>query len=170
MKLRLGYFLTVFLLCAIAHGNAFAKQPEKRVIIGYVENVRVKDVDSVIKAKLDTGAATSSIHVDIIEEDEDYVVFEIEAEATKDNTKKLKKKIARHVRIKKKGGDDHIRRPVVKMTFCIAGQLVEEEVNLADRDGFNYDLLIGRNMLEKALLIVDVSKTFTGRPNCPAEE
>jgi len=140
------------------------------VIIGYVENVRVKDVDAVIKAKLDTGATTSSIHVDIIEEAEDNVVFEIVAENAKD-TKKLKKEIVRHVRIKKKGGgDEYIRRPVVEMTFCIAGQLVKEEVNLANRDGFTYDLLIGRNMLEKGLLIVDVSKTFTGKPNCPVDE
>lgn len=167
--MKTKYFLTVLLLCALPLAQAFAKQPEKRVIIGYVENVRVKDVDAVIKAKLDTGAVTSSIHVDIIEEDDDYVVFEIVAEKAED-TKKLKKEIVRHARIKKKGGDDFIRRPVVEMTFCIAGQLVNEEVNLADRDGFLYDLLIGRNMLEKALLIVDVSKTFTGRPNCPADE
>ena len=167
--MKIKNFLIVTLLCALPFAHAFAKQPEKRVIIGYVENVRVKDVDAVIKAKLDTGAATSSIHVDIIEEDDDFVVFEIVAEKAED-TKKLKKEIVRHVRIKKKGGDDHIRRPVVEMTFCIAGQLVKEEVNLADRDGFIYDLLIGRNMLEKALLIVDVSKTFTGRPNCPADE
>ena len=63
--------------------------------------------------------------------------------------KKLKKKIERYVRIKKKHSEDFIRRPVVKMEFCIAGIIMEDEVNLAERDSFIYDLLIGRNMLEK---------------------
>ena len=42
--------------------------------------------------------------------------------------------------------------------------MVEEEVNLSDRDTFLYDLLIGRNMLVKGRLVVDSSLTFTAKP------
>nr|WP_232224186.1 RimK/LysX family protein [Mastigocladopsis repens] len=35
------------------------------------------------------------------------------------------------------------------MKFCIAGRWIEEEVNLAERDNFNYPVLIGRNMLKR---------------------
>ncbi len=143
---------------------------EKRIIVGYVENVEIEDIQTKIKAKLDTGAQTSSIHANIIEQNEDDVIFEIVSDDENVENKNIKKPIERFVRIKKKRNDGFIRRPVVKMTFCIAGQRVTEEVNLAERDGFNYDLLIGRNMLEKGMLVVDVSKTFTSKPNCmPAE-
>jgi hypothetical protein len=56
------------------------------------------------------------------------------------------------------------------MRLCVAGQWIEEEVNLADRDDFNYPVLIGRNLLQKGGLVVDSSKTFTADPSCPAEE
>ncbi len=158
-------------LCLSGHAaDAKADKAEKRIIVGYVENVEIEDIETAIKSKLDTGAQTSSIHANIIEENEDSVIFEIVSDDENVEGKNIKKPIERFVKIKKKNNDGFIRRPVVKMTFCIAGQRVEGEVNLSERDGFNYDLLIGRNMLEKAMLIVDVSKTFTSQPNClPAE-
>jgi len=56
------------------------------------------------------------------------------------------------------------------MKLCVAGRWIEEEVNLAERDDFNYPVLIGRNMLKKGGLVVDSSKTFTADSSCPAEE
>lgn len=73
------------------------------------------------------------------------------------------------VLIKKKEGGLQ-RRPVVTMTFCIAGRLIKDEVNLSDRGHFNYEVLVGRNMLTSGNLIIDASKAFTARPNCMAEE
>jgi len=168
-NLYLVFLGGVLSLCSI---TAYADDSgaEKRIIVGYVENVEIEDIETKIKAKLDTGAQTSSIHANIIEQNEEDVIFEIVSDDEDVENKNIKKPIERFVRIKKKRNDGFIRRPVVKMTFCIAGQRVTEEVNLAERDGFNYDLLIGRNMLEEGKLIVDVSKTFTSKPNCmPAE-
>ena len=92
---------------------------------------------------------------------EDFITFAIK---TNDGlTKPIRKKISRWVRIKKKTGG-HIRRPTVMMQFWIAGQLIEEEVNLSDRDDFIYDVLIGRNMLKKGNLVVDSAQTFTAKP------
>lgn len=162
--------LGLFLCLGGTVTDAKADKAEKRIIVGYVENVEIEDIETEIKAKLDTGARTSSIHANIIEENEDNVIFEIVSDDENVEGKNIKRPIERFVKIKKKNNAGFIRRPVVNMTFCIAGQRVEEEVNLSERDGFNYDLLIGRNMLEKAMLIVDVSKTFTSKPNClPAE-
>lgn len=77
--------------------------------------------------------------------------------------------IVRWVRIESRQSD-YIRRPVVRMKICVAGQWIEEEVNLAERDDFNYPVLIGRNMLEKGKLVVDSSQTFTKDPSCPTQE
>jgi hypothetical protein len=157
---------------------------DKRVLVGWVEKVYIPAIDSQFKAKLDTGAKTSSISAEVIDLKENdkekrkkmkeegiddpshgTVIFAIEDEDGKKRT--IERMIERFVRIKTKKEDNYIRRPVVNMQFCVAGALVEEEVNLADRDHFNYPVLIGRNMLEQSLLVVDASKTYTARANCP---
>ncbi|MGJ8725598.1 MAG: ATP-dependent zinc protease family protein [Roseibacillus sp.] len=143
-------------------------QDEKPITVGFVENISVTEIDFVVKAKLDTGATTSSVNAVIIEENppdaklkDRYVIFSIK---TKDGlSPPIRKKVVRWVKIKKKEGG-FIRRPTVRMKFCIAGKMVEEEVNLADRDPFIYDLLIGRNMLKEGRLVVDSSLTFTAKP------
>lgn len=199
-------------MAAITHsGDSMAKSEsdsnDARFVVGYVENIYIPAVDLKLKAKLDTGAATSSIHATIIEvrspedEEEDEgdgaktdasdkrdernvakkktkkrksnketIIFKLEInhagkEGEEVDSRQLKYPVERWVRIKtKKGGT--VRRPVIRMSFCVAGILVEDEVNLANRDNFNYDVLIGRNMLVRGGLAVDPSKAFTEQPNC----
>ena len=173
MRLTKTLILLVFL--TLIGQPTIAAADEGRVIVGYVENVYIDAIDNQIKAKLDTGAKTSSIHADIVEikeyeekDKKDDVIFRLVVD--KDGTtKQMKYPVKRYVRIKKRGGG-HFRRPVIDMAYCIAGVRIEGEVNLAERDGFLYDLLIGRNMLKQGALIVDPSKTFTARPNCPTLE
>lgn len=177
-KKGLASTFVVALVTFFTATNVYAGLSEKRIIVGGIENVRIDEVDAVITAKLDTGAKTSSINARIIELTDDYVVFEIISKDEETENVKLKKKIERFVRIKGKNSHDGtdenddktIRRPVVIMEFCIAGQLIECEVNLANRSNLKHDLLIGRNMLEKGQLIVDVSKSFTTNPNCVVGE
>ncbi len=80
-------------------------------------------------------------------------------------TKVFERPVERWVRIKGEG-----RRAVVRMKFCIAGRWIEEEANLADRDDFNYSILVGRNMLKKGKLAVNSAESFTAKANCKAEE
>jgi hypothetical protein len=87
----------------------------------------------------------------------------------KKNKEVFERPIVRWVRIKSREGAD-IRRPVVRMKFCIAGRWIEEEVNLADREDFNYPVLIGRNMLKEGKFAVDSSATFTAEPSCATQE
>jgi len=54
----------------------------------------------------------------------------------------------------------------VEMELCIAGLYVAGEVNLSDRDQFNYPVLIGRNMLNSGNILVDSRETYTYRSRC----
>ncbi|MEM0985431.1 MAG: RimK/LysX family protein [Pseudomonadota bacterium] len=74
--------------------------------------------------------------------------------------------VTRWVSIRRRGGGS-ITRPVVQMTLCVAGRRVEGEVNLADRTGFNYPLLIGRNMLGAAGITVDSRSVHVSPTACP---
>jgi hypothetical protein len=165
MKTRL--FLTVLLI-------ASAAQAQNPKVVGWVENVMIEDVDITLKAKLDTGAKTSSIDAEVIDIRKEgkrirgkytgeVVVFSVKDTADKSNT--FERKIVRYVRIKKKNGG-YLRRPVIEMAFCIAGRLVKEEVNLANRENFIYPVLVGRNMMQHADLAVDPARTFVSNPRC----
>lgn len=163
------------ILCA----SALHAAEKKQTIVGYIEKVNIPAVNLTMKAKLDTGATTTSINANIIDIPEkdtfnnkakDEAMFVTFAIVNDDKeTKHLKKEIVRFVNIKKKKGG-LVTRPVIEMTFCIAGQLVKEEVNLSEREQFNYDVLVGRNMLSKARLLIDSSNQFTARPNCAQPE
>lgn len=74
--------------------------------------------------------------------------------------------VSRWVSIRRRGGGAFVR-PVVMMELCIAGRRVSGEVNLADRSGFNYPLLIGRNMLGDAAITVDSRQIFASKKACP---
>jgi hypothetical protein len=146
----------------------------KPLVVGWVEEVRLNEVGLKVKAKMDTGAKTSSIDAEIIDiaksgstkkgRSGDTVVFSVAANGDK---KTFEREIVRYVRIKKKGGG-YIRRPVIEMTFCIAGRSITEEVNLANRENFIYPVLVGRNMIAHAGLAIDPARTLLSRPNCKA--
>lgn len=147
---------------------------KEKTVVGWVEEVVLQDVDLTVKAKLDTGATTSSLDADIIDiaksnkSKKDYpgekVVFSVDTGVNGDK-KTFEREIVRYVRIKKKGGG-YLRRPVIQMTFCVADKLITEEVNLANRENFIYPVLIGRNMMQHAGLIIDGSRRFISKPAC----
>ena len=56
------------------------------------------------------------------------------------------------------------------MDLCVGGLRVRGEVNLADRTGFNYPILIGRNMLSDARISVDSRQIFASKRACPPDE
>lgn len=160
----------IVVLAFLVSTPVFAKE---KIVVGWVENVRLQDVGMTVKAKLDTGATTSSLDAEIIDiaksnkSHKDYpgekVVFSVET--SEGEKKTFEREIVRYVKIKSKGGG-FIRRPVIKMTFCVADELITEEVNLANRENFIYPVLIGRNMMQHAGLIIDASRMFIAKPTC----
>jgi hypothetical protein len=133
--------------CALQNSQATSSVQQDIQTVGWVEKGKLAGVDKEVKFKLDTGATTSSINAEILEKpDKDsesggMIKFRFtNGEGVK---KVFELPIVRWVRIESRTSD-YISRPVVRMKFCVAGRWIEEEVNLADRDDFNYPVLIGR--------------------------
>lgn len=162
-------------LCALATLLASPVFAQEKTTVGWVEKVMLQDVGMTVSAKLDTGAKTSSIDAEIIDiakttkthtdHTGEKVVFTVGSDDATESKKTFEREIVRYVRIKKKGGG-YIRRPVIEMTFCIGDRLITEEVNLANRENFIYPVLIGRNMMQHAGLVIDASRRFISKPAC----
>ena len=147
-------------------GSIFALAAEKR-IVGWIETVNIYPGNLEIKAKLDTGARNSSLNAENLEQfkrnGETWVRFDLRN--YKNRTEIFEAKVIRTARIKQLGQEADIR-PVIKLGICIGNTYKEVEVNLEDRSGFNYQMLIGRSFL-KGSFIVDPGLTFTIKPDCP---
>jgi hypothetical protein len=78
--------------------------------------------------------------------------------------------VVRWTRIKGKGTDQMIRRPVVELALCIGGRQLQGPVNLADRSGFLYPVLVGRDFLTRGRFLVDPAALHTASPDCPRKQ
>lgn len=165
MKTFTAAWICGFILLAAVQGEAAEKKT-----IGWLEMARVYPGNLKIRAKMDTGAKSSSINAfDLHHFEKDgkaWVRFELRDKKASGKIKKVvvEREIIRAVSIKKRGGGTN-QRPVVLLEICVAGVHKQIEVNLMDRSNFNYQLLIGRQDLKKDF-IIDPEETFTRKPEC----
>lgn len=137
-----------------------------RTVVGFTETVRIYPHDLEIRAKIDTGARTSSLHAqDIITFTRGgrlWVRFHV---TNRDNrTVMFERPVVRNTKIKSLASPP-LSRPVILMGICIANTFRVTEVNLSNRTGFNFQLLVGRRFMRQAI-IVDPGRQFTREPNC----
>ncbi len=76
----------------------------------------------------------------------------------------FERRVERTVTIKRHLGESQ-ERPVIRLGVCLKNTYRETEVNLTDRSGFNYQMLIGRRFL-KDEFVVDPGETATSKPDC----
>ncbi len=130
--------------------------------IGQVEYVDVLPTGVRHKARIDTGAETTSIDsrdIVLFERDgKQWVRFLVVDRVTKKPTE-FKLPVERTVTIKRHGAES-VKRPVVALELAIGSLRDRIEVSLADREKFTYPVLIGRNFLDGRAQ-VDVSRKFT---------
>lgn len=140
---------------------------------GWIENTRVESLDFETKAKLDSGALTSSIHATDIErferDGEKWVRFTLvfgENDKGKMETKRLERPLFRDLTVIGAGGRDS--RPVVLLDICFGDKVYEEQFSLEDRDDLTYPVLIGRRTIQH-LGTIDVTRTFLNEPACDGD-
>lgn len=151
---------------ACAAGPVLAADGEAKPVVGWIEDVFVHPGDMLIRAKLDTGADVSSLHaVDIQEFDkngERWVRFVL----MDDGGKKLRmaRRVVRDITITRHRGREE-KRVVVLLGICLGTLYKTVEVNLVDRTGLKYPMLVGRSFLAGAVMI-DPARELTTRPHC----
>ncbi len=135
-------------------------------IAGWVERVKIYPGEMILEAKLDTGAKHASINARDIEtferKGEEWVRFRI---VNRDgNNLVLERPLVRETKIQRHFGKRQ-RRPVVKLGICVGDLYREVQVNLVNRSGFIYPMLVGRMFMRKQLL-VDPALRYTAAPRC----
>ena len=139
-------------------------------VLGWVEKIQFDEWGVEVKAKVDTGALTSSMHATHIErfeqDGEKWVRFmvDVEDERNEESVQKLfERPLYRNVILRGAGGED--RRPVVLMAVCIGSAVYEEQFSLEDRSDMLYPVLLGRRTIQH-LGVVDVTRTFVTEARC----
>lgn len=160
--------LLALALSSAPHADA---RDRSKTIFGYVERVVISAEGLSLKARLDTGALTSSLDARNIVRfrrgDVRYVRFDVRDPETEEYVT-LERPLVRNVRIRQHEGPP-VRRPVVRMRLCLGHLVREVEVNLTSRKQLIYPLLIGRSAMRGAV-IVDPDLTFTNKPKCDLAE
>lgn len=140
------------------------KQTPKHVlgIIGEVEPIYMLPMKAPIAARIDTGATTSSIDADNItpfeRDGEKWVSFDI-INRTNGEKYHFEKKVVGMADIKRL--HIHEKRYIVRMDVKLGKEVLTNiKFNLANRDKFEYQALIGRNILT-GRAIVDTSLSNT---------
>ncbi len=132
-------------------------------VYGWRENVQIKGIGEKLRAKLDTGALTSSIHA------EEKVLFErdgkkwvrfvvLDPSLKKSPRTRIEAPLVRMAMIKEPGGVSEARE-VVRLGFMIGDRKMSGEFTLNNRSNMLAPVLIGRSMI-KDLGWVDSGRTY----------
>lgn len=137
------------------------KTSDGKLILGEKEWVFVPGLEENFRARVDTGATTSSISaVDVVpfeRDGQDWVKFKIEHDGIK--SKEIALPVERWVKIRQSSADKTQRRAVVIAWIQIGDLKEKTEFTLADRTHLTFPLLLGRSFF-KDVAVVDVSQQY----------
>jgi hypothetical protein len=142
------------------------KSKDKK-IIGRLESIALPELGiEEMQVRVDTGAKTSSLHVDnivkYIEQGQPWVKFDIHPDIH--NVDKLIscKAIISDIRKIKSSNGNAEQRYVIETPMTLGKETWPIEITLTDRADMNYLMLFGREAIGKRLL-VDPSKVFLAK-------
>jgi hypothetical protein len=152
------FIFTFAVLSLLVLGTANA---EEKITLGAVEEVILLPWGVRLPARIDTGAAKSSLDARELVIQDGMAEFKLPQEF---GGVQLRLPIIEweHVR----SPDGRQQRPVVELELCIGSKRIRSKVNLTDRSMVKYPLILGRNFLRKNF-VVDVKRRMTAPPRCP---
>lgn len=134
--------------------NGSADPPRLLPVTGWREMVDLPDLGLVrIPAKIDTGARTSSLHGEVIEEftreGEKYVRFAVDWDGRRHECEAV------HVDVRgvtSSNGETQMRY-VIKSPLVIGTVRFRAEISLADRSDMKFPMLVGRSSLRRRFVV-----------------
>ena len=140
-----------------------ATAPLDKIIIGSEELVLLNNLKEKYKARIDTGATTSSLNAtNIIEFERDgkkWVRFNFNQTMNND-TQIIEAKLTRTILIRQANNSKPIRRPIIELPVQLGNIKMLTEFTLANRSNMAFPVLLGRTFL-KDIVMVDVARTYT---------
>jgi hypothetical protein len=166
-KRAIVFLILAALLIPLNRGGAetvYAQDKQPKISIGVLENVVLLPWRIKMPARIDTGAATSSLDARELKIKENQAEFKLPPKygGMKITLPIVGWKVVRSAESKE-------QRPVVEMDLCIGSRQLRTQINLNDRSRVRYPLIIGRNVLIENLT-VDCDRTYCAPPSCPAED
>lgn len=133
-------------------------------ILGYIESVDLPEFGIECQAKVDTGAATSSLHADKMEEfernGERWLRFHVKFNKRSARIDQIYEAKIFDQRVIKSSNGQSAKRYILKTQMNIGGLEFETEISLSHRGSMKYPMLIGRAAIKDRFL-VDLSKNST---------
>ena len=139
-----------------------------RVMLGWREWLALPALGIVaIRAKVDTGARSSSLHVDtqwrFIEGGAPWAGFRIATGVRGGTIIESQAPISDEREVTDSGGN-RSRRVFLRTPLVVAGVTREVEINLTDRRGMLFPMLLGRTALSRAFTIDPARSFLHGKP------
>lgn len=151
--------------------SASACADESKLLLGAAEWVWLKAIGKPLRARIDTGASTSSLssaNIETFERDgKDWVRFQLIEEGSPGI--EIESRLLRTVKIRQASMEKGERRYVVRLPLQLGEFIEEAEFTLADRANMRYPILLGREFL-RDVAVVDVSKKYTQAKPKPAPD
>ena len=139
--------------------NYDMQTPDGKMFFGQTEFIYIKEANATFEARIDSGAAVSSISAVNITEFErsgkKWYRFHMQAN---DRDLEIEAPFVRYSDIRQSSKTELTRRPVVSMNLKIGDFSTASEFTLADRTHMQFPLLIGRTMLQD-VAVVDVARS-----------
>lgn len=136
-------------------------ETKEKIKLGGVENVVLLPWGVTLPARIDTGAATSSLDARNLTVKGKTVEFNLPQQY---GGRRISLPLYKVKTIK--SSESKEVRPVVMVEMCIGSRRVRTRVNLNDRSNVKYPLLIGRNTLAHDF-VIECSTSFCAPPSCP---
>ena len=147
------------LLFSLGGGQPLMAQ--ERITIGLVEEIILLPWGVKIPARIDTGAAVSSLDVRGLTVKGKIAEFKL---PPKYGNLLISVPIVGWQKIR--SAETRERRPTIEIHLCVGPKQLRARVNLNDRSQVQYPFLIGRNIL-KENFVVDCMKEYCNPPSCP---
>lgn len=134
------------------------------VVLGEVEKVTIDSIKQSFDARVDTGAATSSLNAIDIEEFErngkNWVRFHLsDGIKPTDDSNWIESPIIRFVKIRQSTNSETERRAVVELWVKLGSIHEKAQFTLADRSQMSHPILLGREFI-RDIALVDVSRQY----------